>query len=136
MDEKLIVIFVGITSGAIGYWITIFWMKPILQYRELRSKILVDLIYYAQAVNAEGLNESIKNLYEKRIESNRRLSAELSANLLELPSWYKIWLKIWECNLERAALDLIGYSNTTEFVEASKRVGRIKKSLCIKTEMI
>ena len=57
MDEKLIVVLIGIVSGAIGYWITTFWMKPILQYRELKSKILIDLIFYAQVVNAKGLDQ-------------------------------------------------------------------------------
>jgi hypothetical protein len=47
-----------------------------------------------------------------------------------------MWLKIWGCNLERASQDLIGYSNTTEYADASKRVERIKKALCIKTAVI
>ena len=56
MDDKLISVFVGIVAGAVGYWVTTFWMKPILRYRELRSKVLSDLIYFAQVINADGLN--------------------------------------------------------------------------------
>ncbi len=136
MDEKLIVVLIGIVSGAIGYWITTFWMKPILQYRELKSKILIDLIFYAQVVNAKGLDQSMKSLYEKRIESNRRHSAELTANFIELPTWYKIWLKLLGYNLEKAAQNLIGYSNTTEYAEALKRVECIKQCLCIKSDVV
>lgn len=136
MDEKLIAVLVGIASGTIGYWFTTFWMKPVLQYRELRSKVLIDLIFYAQVVNTEGLNERMQKLYDERIESNRRRSAELTACLLELPYWYKLWLRIRGCAPEKAAQELIGFSNTTEYEAAAKRVERIKTALCIKTEAI
>ena len=35
MDEKLLAVLIGIVAGAVGYLIATFWMKPILQYREL-----------------------------------------------------------------------------------------------------
>ena len=71
MDEKLLAVLLGIFAGAIGYWITTFWMRPILQYRELRMKVFADFIFYAQVVNAEGLNDRMKALYEERITSNQ-----------------------------------------------------------------
>jgi hypothetical protein len=61
MDEKLLAVTLGIVAGAVGYWVTTFWMKPILQYRELRTRIFADLIYFAQVVNAEGLSERCRN---------------------------------------------------------------------------
>ena len=86
MDEKLLAMLLGIISGGIGYWITTFWMKPILQYRELRLKVFADFIFYAQVINAKGLNDGMKALFEDRITSNRRNSADLAACLIELPS--------------------------------------------------
>jgi len=136
MDDKLISVFVGIVAGAVGYWVTTFWMKPILRYRELRSKVLGDLIYFAQVINADGLNERMQKLYEERIEANRRSSAELTACLLELPRWYMGLLRCRGCNPEAAAQDLIGFSNTTEYEAAAKRVERIKKALCIQTTVV
>ena len=136
MDDKLISVLVGIASGAVGYWVTTFWMKPILRYRELRSKVLSDLIYFAQVINADGLNDRMQNLYEERIESNRRSSAELTACLLELPHWYKSLLRCRGCNPEAAAQDLIGFSNTTDYETAAKRVERIKAALCIETTLV
>ena len=136
MDEKLVTVLVGVASGAVGYWFTTFWMKPILRYKELRSDILISLIFYAQVTNANGLNDRMKKLYEDRIESNRRHSAELTACLIELPSWYKYWLRKNGYMLERAAQDLIGFSNTTDYEAANKRVERIKAALCISTELI
>ena len=126
MDDKLLAVLMGVVSGAVGYWFTTFWMKPVLQYRELRSKVLVDLIFYAQVINADGLNDRMKEHYEQRVVSNRRLSAELTACILELPFWYKLWLRFRGHQPERAASDLIGFSNTTEYEAASNRVGRIK----------
>ena len=136
MDEKLLAVIIGVVTGAVGYWFSTFWMKPILQYRELRSKVLIDLIFYAQVINADGLNERMNKLYEDRIVANRRLSAELIACLLELPFWYKWWLRLRGHIPERAATDLIGFSNTTEYEAASKRVDRIKVALGIKVEVV
>lgn len=134
MDEKLLAVLIGVITGTVGYWFTTFWMKPILQYRELRSKVLIDLIFYAQVINADGLNERMKKLYEDRIVANRRLSAELTSCLLELPFWYKWWLRLSGHMPEHAATDLIGFSNTTNYEAASKRVEGIKIALGIKAE--
>lgn len=132
MDEKLLAIFLGVVSGAIGYWITTFWMKPILGYRELRVKVFADFIFYAQVVNAQGLNDRMKELYEQRITSNRRHSADLAACITELPPWYRWWLNRKGQAPERAASLLIGYSNTTEYEPAAKMMMAIKKALGFK----
>ncbi|MBE0546238.1 MAG: hypothetical protein IH627_00995 [Rubrivivax sp.] len=129
MDEKLLAVLVGTVAGAVGYWVSTFWMKPILQYRELRTKVFADLIFYAQVVNANGLNERMKKLYEDRALANRRASAELAACLNDLPTWYRWWLDRKGQSPELAVKNLIGYSNTTEYEAADKRVRAIKKAL-------
>lgn len=132
MDEKLLAVLLGIIAGAMGYWITTFWMKPILQYRDLRMKVFADFIFYAQVVNADGLNDRMKALYEERITSNRRHSADLASCLIELPLWYRWWLHMKGQAPERAASHLIGYSNTTEYEAADKVMRAIKKALGFK----
>jgi hypothetical protein len=132
MDDKLLAVLIGAASGAIGYWITTFWMKPILSYRELRIKVFADFIFYAQVVNAERLNDKMKQLYEDRILSNRRHSADLAACLTELPPWY-----IWRLHRqgqapEKATGLLIAYSNTDEFEQATKVRRAIQKALGFK----
>jgi hypothetical protein len=134
MDEKLLSVLIGVLAGASGYWFTTFWMKPILQYRELRSKVYADLIFYAQVVNAEGLNDRMQKLFEERVTSNRRHSADLAACLEELPAWYKWWLQCKGQSLEQAARNLIGYSNTTDYEAADKRVVAIRRALGFKSE--
>lgn len=136
MDDKLLAVLIGVITGTLGYWFTTFWMKPILQYRELKSKVIIDLIFYAQVINADGLNERMQKLYEDRVVANRRLSGELTACILELPSWYKWLLRKRGHMPERAATDLIGFSNTTDYEAASKRVERIKVALGIKVEVV
>lgn len=134
MDEKLLAVLVGIVAGAAGYWIATFWMKPILQYRELRMKVFADFIFYAQVVNADGLNDRMKLLYGDRIIANRRNSADLAACVVELPHWYKWWLRRKGCAPERAASHLIGYSNTTDYEQAAKVMSAIKKALGLKED--
>ena len=132
MDENLLAVLLGVFAGAIGYWVTTFWMRPILQYRELRMKVFADFIFYAQVANADGLNDRMKALYEERITSNRRHSADLAACLTELPSWYKWWLNRKRQAPEKAASLLIGYSNTTEYEAAAKVMKAIRKALGFK----
>ena len=119
----------GLSAGAAGYWITTFWMKPILQYRELRTRVFADFIFYAQVVNAAGLNERMNKLYEDRVIANRRNSADLAACLIELPTWYKWWLRRKGHAPEAAVTHLIGLSNTSEYEAAAKRVNAIKRAL-------
>jgi hypothetical protein len=136
MEDNLISVFVGTAFGMAGYWVTTFWMRPILRYRELRSKVLYELIFFAQVINADDLNERMRTLYEDRVESNRRSSAALTGCVLELPYWYQAWLRMRGCNPEVAAENLIGLSNTTDYDKADKRIQRIKIALGIKTTVI
>lgn len=134
MDEKLFAVLLGTIAGAVGYWVTTFWMKPILQYRDLRIKVFADFIFYAQVVNAEGLNDRMKVLYEDRIKSNRRNSADLAACLTELPFWYKWWIRAWGHAPEKAVKHLIGFSNTTDYEAAETLIRAITKALGFKIE--
>jgi hypothetical protein len=135
MDTNIVAAFIGVAAGAAGYWVTTFWMRPLLQYRELRMKVHADFIFYAQVVNAAGLNERMQNLYEDRVLANRRNSAELVACLGELPSWYKKRLVRQGQAPVSAARHLIGYSNTTEYEAAAKLAAAIKRELGIQGEV-
>jgi len=134
--EKLVPILTGLVTGVMGYWFTTFWMKPILRYRELRSSILSDFIFNAQVINPDRLVPKMIDLYDRRVESNRKNSAELSACLLELPGWYLWWLRTRGGNPGRAASTLMGFSNNTGYDEAHDRIDSIKKDLCLKTEEV
>lgn len=136
MNIELVIALFGVAFGAVGFWVTTFWMQPILRYHAVRNKILSDLVFFAQVTNTQGLNGQMQVLYEKRVVSNRRSSADLTVCLLELPFWYQLWLGIKGCDPEEAAKNLIGLSNTNEFEAAANRIERIKAGLCIKTTVV
>ena len=95
MDVGLLAALIGICAGAIGYWFTTFSVQPILRYRDLRSQVLMDFIYYAQVIKADGLNEEMQALHRERGLANRKTSAALSAAILDLPGWY-LWYLNWK----------------------------------------
>jgi hypothetical protein len=132
MDEKLVAVEMGIAAGAVGYWINTFWMRPLIRYGELRSKVYSDLIFYAQVVSDLGLNDRMREMYESRVMENRRSSADLAACLLDLPLWYRAWLRLCGQAPEIAVTQLIGYSNTIDWDHAEKRQVAIKKALGFK----
>ncbi|RUO29543.1 hypothetical protein [Aliidiomarina soli] len=134
MDVSLIVALIGIMAGAAGYWIAMFWMQPILRYRSIRNRVHSDFIYYAQVVNADGLNEDMQKMYRERILANRKASTELSAAYLELPSWYTWWLEHHKFDPAKAAQHLIGYSNTREYDQAHKVQAAIRRLLGLPPE--
>jgi hypothetical protein len=134
LDVTLIAALIGILSGAIGYWVATFWMQPILRYRSIRNRIHSDFIYYAQVINADGLNEEMQHLHRERILANRKASAELSAASLELPEWYMWCLRKLHVNPEQAATHLIGYSNTYEYDQSHEVQARIRRLLGLPEE--
>lgn len=134
MDVSLWAAFIGIVAGSIGYWFTTFSMQPILRFRDLRNKVLKDFIYYAQVINADGLNDEMKKLFRERILANRKTSAELAAAILDLPSWYLSHLKSKGQAPAEAAKNLIGYSNTTDYDQAYKVESLIRRQLGLPEE--
>jgi len=134
MDIGLLSAIIGLVAGAFGYWFTTFNMQPILRFRDLRNQVLMDFIYYAQVINAEGLNEEMQSLHSERILANRRTSSQLTAAIQDLPKWYLVYLKHKGCRPEEAARHLIGYSNTTEYEEAHKVAAAIRRQLGLPEE--
>lgn len=134
MDIGLISALIGLVAGAFGYWFTTFNMQPILRFRDLRNQILMDFIYYAQVINAEGLNEEMQSLHRERILANRRASSQLTAAIQDLPKWYLAYLKFKGYRPEEAARHLIGYSNTTEYEQSHKVEDAIRRQLGLPEE--
>lgn len=95
----------------------------------------MDFIYYAQVVNANGLDEEMQQLFRERVLANRRASAQLAAANQCLPSWYSNYLiKVKKWVPEDAARNLIGFSNTTERDAAAKIQAHIRQCLGLPPE--
>lgn len=134
MDINLVTALIGITAGALGYWLSTFHIQPILRFNDVRNQVLMDFIYYAQVVNAVGLNEEMQNLYRERVLANRKASAQLFAATQSLPFWYRCYLKLKKWAPEEAAKHLICFSNTTEYEQAAKVQAFIRKRIGLPPE--
>ena len=121
--------FAGIVSGAVGYLIARFWVRPILRFNEARHSVFSDLMYYANAVYGEGLSDEHRERFHERKLAQRRDAAELRAVALELPSWYRWWLARRRFDIREASGSLIGLSNSNDWPEAKPRIEKICASL-------
>jgi hypothetical protein len=135
MREFLVVV-ISIASGGLGYLFATFWIRPILRYLNVKHQVLSDLIFYASAINADGMNENIRTRMLNRIEANKRCSADLTACYIDLPFWYIWFLKKHKESPEAVATQLMGLSNTSDYESAHKQIDKIKEHLRIKTDVV
>ena len=131
MIEMFFAAIIGVVTGSIGYFVATFWMRPILRFGDIRQQIASDLVFFANAITPEGLNEEMKKRVVDRRIANRRSSADLMACLLTIPCWYR-----WLINFQKqdpfvAAQQLIGLSNTVDYDNSDKRINIIKEKLNI-----
>jgi hypothetical protein len=130
MENFLIALF-SVSCGAVGFLLAQFWFQPILKYRQIKSQIISDLIFYGNVINAEGLDQEMQQRVLDRMISNRRHSADLTACFYKFPSLYRKYLmKIGE-RPDLACGELMGLSNTSEYEAAQKRMDKIQALLRI-----
>ena len=124
-------LFLGAIAGVASYLIINFWMVPLLRYIEIKHQVTSDLVFYANVLDASGLNEEMQERKRQRQENNRRHAAEIRACYYRLPSWYKMYLeKVGEDPI-RASKSLIGLSNTSEHIQGEPFVKNLGKALRI-----
>ena len=126
----------SLVAGGLGYLFVTFSMRPTLRYLDLKHQIYSDLIFYANAINDEGMNDDVKAKVLQRIEANRRHSAELAACYADLPFWHKFYIKCKKHCPEKASKNLMGLSNTRDDMDAAGRIDIIKSCLGITTEAV
>ena len=129
MPQMFLAALIGVVTGSIGYFVSTFWMKPILRFGEIRQQIASDLVFFSNAIISDGLNEEMRSRVVDRRVANRRSSADLMACLLSVPFWYRWWLKLRGKDPFIAAQELIGLSNAVDFESSSKRILLIKTKL-------
>lgn len=129
MTQEMQSLLIGLAAGAAGYLVVTFWLQPILRYRDIRDRVHSDIIYFADATNADGLNEEMRNRMWARVSANRRHSADLRAVFEMLPWWYRKWLSVQRHDPKKAAVDLMGLSNTFDHEVAAARIERIRSRL-------
>ena len=130
MDELWIAL-LTIAVGAMGYLIANFWVSPILRYRKIKNQVTSDLVFFANAIQLQKLDGTLREDTLARKDANRRLAADLVAINNDLPTWYRWWLAKRHEDPQRASSELIGLSNESDPREAPKRVESVKKYLRI-----
>ena len=55
---QMITTLIGLVAGAVGYLIVTFWFRPILRYKEIRSRVISDIVFFANAVSLKGANNN------------------------------------------------------------------------------
>jgi uncharacterized protein (DUF3820 family) len=129
MNSSLIAPTIGIISGSAAYFITTFWLQPILKYREIKQRILSDLIFYADAISNKVISAEQQSRVNERSDANRRASADLAACTLLLPNWFLYWLlRRKECP-RGAVEELMELSKDFDYPSAERRVAKIKSCL-------
>jgi hypothetical protein len=122
---------IGLFAGGVGYLIVNFWMTPLLKYLEIKHQVTSDLVFYANVINANGMNERMEKLLLERRESNRKHAAEIRASFFRLPKWYRYILCSRNEDPVAASKNLICLSNTHEEDQATKVINTLKKNLNI-----
>lgn len=122
---------VPVLLGGISYVVVHFWMVPLHRYIDIKHAVTSDLIFYANAIRAEGMSDRIKHRKAEREEKNRKNAAEFVAAYYRLPFWYKwILARRFEDPL-LTSRNLIGLSNEPDWKGAQHHIGHIKKALGI-----
>lgn len=130
MDQFWITL-LSIAAGAAGYLMTTFWVRPILRYRDIKYEVASDLVFFANAIELQRGDGSLREDTLARMDANRRHAADLAAINCELPAWYRYWLERRKEDSKLASSELIGLSNASNRDEAKERIKNVKVHLRI-----
>jgi hypothetical protein len=132
---EALIILLSILAGATSYLVVNFWMNPLLRYLEIKHQVTSDLVFYANVIDATGLNEEMQERRLERQRNNRRHAAEIRATYYRLPSWYRARLRrVGEDPIE-ASRALIGLSNSSHALPGDPFVTSLANALRIPDEI-
>ena len=132
MEPIYVVVIISFFSGALGYMIVQFWIRPILGYHKIKHKIGLTIKYYNKSKDNEDIGEKIKLQMKEWTKANRQNSVELSASYNEnLPNWYKMLLNSRGESPIDASKHLMILSNTRNYGHMEKHIEKIKNYLKI-----
>jgi len=129
--DGLLILFLSISIGGISFLVVQFWMNPLLRYLDIKHQVTSDQVFYANVINADGLNEEMQQRHRARQKKNRKHAGEIRASYYRLPWWYKKYLILIGESPIQASKALIGLSNTKEYDLGNKYTERLRKSLRI-----
>jgi len=128
---EMLALFLGILGGGASYLVINFWMNPLLRYLDIKHQVTSDLVFYANVIDARGLNEEMQNKRRERQDQNRKHAAEIRASYYRLPWWYRRYLKYVGEDPICASTRLIGLSNSSDTVPGENFIPSLRKCLRI-----
>jgi hypothetical protein len=111
--------------GIAGWFATSFVAKPLIDFLNLRSLVLEEMIFTA---NVSQIVEGTP-AYWTAVESLRRLGAKVQATDVTAPPLLRSFLSKWGYDLTTAGRDLIGLSNSLNLRGRHLHADRIEKGL-------
>ena len=126
--------FLAAIVGGVAFLVVNFWMQPLLRYKDVKHQVISDLVFYANAINVDGMNQEMQDRRWDRCRQNRLHAAELKACSYALPSWYRWWLIRRGESAEKASEMLIGLSNSNDFDIAHKFAENLRSALRLPVE--
>jgi hypothetical protein len=111
--------------GIMGWIVTSFVAKPLLDFLNLRSLVLEEMIFTA------NVNQIVEGTpaYWTAAESLRRLGAKVQATDVTAPPLLRSFLSKWGYDLTTAGSNLIGLSNSLNLRGRHVHADRIEKGL-------
>ena len=122
MEPIYIASIISFIVGALAYVIIQFWIRPILQFKKIKKKILLELETFNNATISisKGSNPDRSKLL-------RKYSIELSdCYNIELPHWYKLLLNSREESPIEASKCLMTLTGVNSRKDAEKHIYKIK----------
>ena len=133
MEPLHIIAVISFLSGALGYIIVQFWIRPILRYRKIKHRIASELTRFFDVEPSEVAVDSDREQTAEPRASIRKYSIGLTDCFnYDLPRWYRMVLKQRGENPIEASQYLMKLSNTHEGASAARQVEAVRDHLRIK----
>jgi hypothetical protein len=113
----------SVLLGIVGWLATSFLAKPFLDFLNLRSQVLEEMVFTA------NVNDKNMTVYNSAVESLRRLGAKVQATDLTASPLLRWFLSKWGYNLDVAGRNLIGLSNSLNVPGRHLHADKIEKGL-------
>lgn len=117
----------SVLLGALGWFATSFFAKPLLEFINLKSEVLEEMIFSA---NIDALSEGLP-IYKTAVESLRHLGAKVLATDVTAPWLLRKFLDLWGYDLHTAGSNLIGLSNSLNVKGRYLHADKIETSLLL-----
>jgi hypothetical protein len=106
----------SIALGVLGWLVTSFFAKPLLDFLNLRKAVHEEIIYTG------NMGESVAHTpeFETAAKALRRLGAKVQATAVTDSKVLRWFLDYWEYDLIKAGRGLIGLSNDLDKVDGSR----------------